>query len=314
LHCDSPIKNSDLDGIAAYSENCILKLPGGAYTESQSSLVVTPYLVADSTLVGNPISVNVGKQGIPLLQLKSKEGSNTNEYASLKSMNSKSPWTTPASLHIEGSVCGNAVSSDLAGVGHECDVNRGGTPLGNLELKLCTAPTNAGDFESTRTIKSCSTTLTGSDGKFQFDSVVSKVGSDGGLKWAVDGNFQGLSLRNPRMDSSISHAFVSVTFLPSKPIPPLTPAQIASNKKALYNYGAKLIGAYTKTQLTSIGFLGFFLPGKNYLSRTSAQDFCSQLPTVIVGLAQQVGMPANSNFIAGCTAAAVKIHVFNPSF
>jgi hypothetical protein len=256
----------------------------------------------------------VGKQGIPLLQLKAKEGSNTNEYATLKSVNSKSPWTTPATLHIEGSVCGNAVSSDLSGVGHECDVNEGVTPLGNLELKLCSAPTSAGDFESTRTIKSCSTTRTSSDGKFLFDSVVAKVGSDGGLNWAIDGNFKGLSRRNSKMDSLMSHAFVGVTFLPSKPIPPLTAAQIANSKKALYNYGSKLISTYTKTQLTSIGFLGFFLPGKSYLSSASAQDFCSQLPTVIVGLAQQVGMPANSNFISGCTAAAVKIRIFKPSF
>jgi len=310
LKCENPSKLSDKAGISTFSENCVIKLPGGFYTENQSSLVVTPTMVADKTIVGNSVAVNVGKQGVPLLQLKSYDDGHILSQASLIGVNPKTPWALPASFHLEGVACANEVSDSVSGQGRECDAGKNGMPISNIELNVCTAPVGDNSFDSPLTVKSCTTVTTESDGTFKFNKAISAVGSDGLLAWSVDGFYQGLLLTNLGNNLIQGHSASGNIFLPGKPAIPLTASQIASQNKALYNFGIKMLNSYSTAQLKFLGFKRFYLPGKSYLTTSSAQDFCAQLPTVIPGLAQQVGMPANSNFVLGCATAASKIKIF----
>ena len=84
-------------------------------------------------------------------------------------------------------------------------------------------------------------------------------------------------------------------------------AEKSAYAKTLYNYGFNLVAKMSVDQLNQLGIWKFPTPGKSALSDAQARDWCSQLPRVIVGLPNVVGYPANSNYIAGCSAAAKRV-------
>ena len=79
--------------------------------------------------------------------------------------------------------------------------------------------------------------------------------------------------------------------------------------KSQYAYGVNFVSKLSSSQLYDLGIWKFPSPGKSFLNDSQARDWCSQMPTVVIGLGNVVGFPANSNFLDGCSAAAKKIRL-----
>ncbi len=292
---DTP--RSSLNGnIATYTTNCTISL---ANAESYPPTIqITPTIAAHSPVIwngsttsvsrinGDPITINTGEIGVPQFEINSSPGS-------LISKDQSKPWTTPAVFSLKGRVC-----SDVGGLG--CFSS---PPLQGAIIKICIAAV-------------CENAKSAADGTFSYAKTV----NTSTVRWTASATWKNISLQPAdfvccgpsyvgfyRTEVVDSTSMAETVSLPKAPAAPLTAAQKKANATALYNYGVKVMNSLTSTQLAQIGFLKFFLPGHKSLTNSSAMDFCRQLPTVIPGLSQQVGLLADPNFVAGCAAAAVKI-------
>ena len=84
-------------------------------------------------------------------------------------------------------------------------------------------------------------------------------------------------------------------------------AQQRAYEKGMYDFGFKFIRSLTASDLNSLSLWKFLEPGRSTLSRPLAEDWCRQLPTVVPGLPNRVGLPAHPNYVKGCADAAMKI-------
>ena len=84
-------------------------------------------------------------------------------------------------------------------------------------------------------------------------------------------------------------------------------AEAAAYKKNMYNYGFSFIKGLSTAELNQLYVWRFVAPGKRSLSQSAAIDWCQQLPKIVIGLPNRVGYPADSNFIKGCSDAAMRL-------
>jgi predicted DNA-binding transcriptional regulator len=78
-------------------------------------------------------------------------------------------------------------------------------------------------------------------------------------------------------------------------------------KSELYRYGYNFVEDLSSWQLNELFIYRWLSPGDSKLSKSSAEDWCSQLPKIVVGLTNRVGFPANRDFVEGCADAVIKI-------
>lgn len=280
-------KTGDTNGIVTYTENCKVILPGGQATITTPSFAINTSLSTNLIVAGPSVIANVGKQGRPVIEVVTLD--KFGDHGIYSSLNAKKPWSTPASLKLEGVACmtseGSCSSSAL-------------DPISNFPLQICVN-------------SKCSISTTNADGTFSFSqNFTSKA-----VNWSITGFYQeepiedanGFYVQLGQSGSEVNQGPSGSLQLPIQPPTPLTAAQKKANNQALYEYGVKIMGSFTSSYLVRIGFLTFFLPGHNALTKAYAQDFCRQLPRVVPGLSNQIGSVPDLNFVSGCASVAVKI-------
>jgi hypothetical protein len=78
-------------------------------------------------------------------------------------------------------------------------------------------------------------------------------------------------------------------------------------KSELYEYGYDFVQGMSSWQLNNLFIYRWLSPGANTLKKSSAEDWCRQLPKIVIGLTNRVGFPADSDFVDGCSDATIKI-------
>ncbi len=284
------------NGIATYTSECQLNLVNAE--NYPPTLIVTPYIQMFPKAVqpeGQSVTIDTGLTGVLEFEtfVESSPGSTfSNEGGTLKSNNPSKPWATPATFQLSGAACIASV------IGKRCS-EAGSKPLPGASVGICVN-------------KKCTTVDVQNSGKFTYTQTV----SSSSVTWTAVAFYKDKPIRNCNYigisDGSPDYAdLYSITsdslVLPSAPAPALSATQVKANNQASFNYGVKLMGSLTSVQLARMGFLAFYLPGHKTLTPTYASDFCSKLPRVIPGLANQVGAYPNAYFIKGCASIAVKI-------
>ena len=84
-------------------------------------------------------------------------------------------------------------------------------------------------------------------------------------------------------------------------------AEAAVFNRSMYNYGKSFVRGLSAWQLNQLSIGRFLAPGKKSLSKSAAVDWCRKIPTVVPGLNNRVGIPANPYFVKGCSEAAMEI-------
>ena len=289
--------NSSQTGVNTYTANCNLNLD--MQENYPLSLIITPYLdVANSvlTLNGDSVTVNVGKTGIQEFAIwQDAEGASHNygwNYGgSLISLTPKTPWLAPATFTLKGSACVAQLH------GNYCQQRLGTLPLAGATFNICVN-------------NKCQSIQTQADGSFTFTQVVQAKS----VQWTAAATYKGTSLPYDLDDNSgstpVQRFTVSDTVsLATQPPPPPTKGQIKAAQQAMHSLGVKVMKSLTSAQLVQMGLLKFLLPGHNTVTSTYAQDFCRQIPTIIPGLAQEVGFNNNAdpNYVSGCASVVMTI-------
>jgi hypothetical protein len=285
-------KTGDTNGIVTYTEQCEVILPGGDATIATPSFAINTsiYTINTFTEVAGPsVIANVGKQGRPIIEMvtRNKSGEPDGIYSSL---DTKNPWSTPASLKLEGVACMTSKS--------DCSSSQL-DPISNFPLQICVN-------------SKCSTSTTNAAGAFSFSQIfTSKT-----VNWSITGFYQEEPIEDANLfyvqlgshnNDPINQGPSGSLQLPIQPPTPLNAAQQKANNQAYYEYGVKIMSSFTSSYLVQIGFLKFFLPGHKALTNAYAQDFCRQLPGVVPGLRNQIGSIPDTNFVNGCASVALKI-------
>lgn len=273
VSCPSNAVTSQSNGdLITYTVSCSLKLWQYPF-KSGETMDVIAYLSADRDYKSKTITVTVGKIGLPQIQAT----------GTLKGNDVLKPWNTPATLNINGIVCADinlrCYDSDVPG-------------LVNILVTMCVDG-------------SCFNGKSDATGKFAFNVPFNRSTANWKVTAKVN-DFPALYFPPEKSDYIGLESFSDISYLPKAPPKPLTPAQIKERNKSLYNYGVKLMGSLTSTELISLGFLSFYLPGKSTLTLPYAKDFCSKLPQAIPGLSNLVGVIPDINFVNGCASVAIK--------
>ena len=80
-------------------------------------------------------------------------------------------------------------------------------------------------------------------------------------------------------------------------------------KSELYEYGYGFVEGMSTWDLNKLFIYRWLSPGESTLSKSSAEDWCRQLPKIVIGLTNRVGFPADSDFVDGCSDATIKIRL-----
>ena len=86
-----------------------------------------------------------------------------------------------------------------------------------------------------------------------------------------------------------------------------TTKEIIEPKSELYEYGYDFVEGMSSWRLNNLFIYRWLAPGENRLSKSSAEDWCRQLPKIVIGLTNIVRFPADSDFVDGCSDATIKI-------
>jgi hypothetical protein len=80
-------------------------------------------------------------------------------------------------------------------------------------------------------------------------------------------------------------------------------------KSELYEYGYDFVEGMSSWELNNLFIYRWLSPGTSTLKKSSAEDWCRQLPKIVIGLTNKVGFPADIDFVDGCSDATIKIRL-----
>ena len=80
-------------------------------------------------------------------------------------------------------------------------------------------------------------------------------------------------------------------------------------KSELYEYGYDFVEGMSSWELNNLFIYRWLSPGASTLNKSSAEDWCRQLPKIVIGLTNKVGFPADIDFVDGCSDATIKIRL-----